>query len=207
MMGKRSLMILFCCLLAWSTWSLFKPEAVYACTCEEPSAIKEELKKKTAIFSGKITSISKPRKQSGVLHQVLTEITIKVNEVWKGDLGSEVIVKTGWSPEMCGYDGFEVDEEFLVYADSGGGQLVTGRCGPTKRLSYAGGDLAELGAGYAPTLHAPLEIAGDAVRVEGVKTAAKEESAGTWINGVIAIAGLAAMLLLMIVWKRYTRRS
>lgn len=208
MMGKRSLMVLMCCLLAWSTWSMFKPEAVYACSCAEPSAIKEELKMKTAIFSGKVTSIAKPRKQSGVLHQELTEITIQVNEVWKGDLGSEVTVRTGWSPKMCGYDGFAVDEEFLVYAHSDGGRLETGRCEPTKRLSSAKEDLAELGAGYAPKPPASLESAGDAARSEGAGTSAEEESAGAWINYVIAIAGAAAaMALLTIVWKRYSRQS
>jgi len=72
----------------------------------------EGLSSAYAVFTGEVTTIepNTATKFGGV------EITLQVKEVWKGDIGAQVQVRTAGSSAACGYN-FVKGETYLVYAD------------------------------------------------------------------------------------------
>lgn len=74
-------------------------------------------------------------------------VTLRVSEVWKGDVGKTLRVTTSAdSGAGCGYP-FEEGKEYLVYA---GEDASVSLCSETKPLSSAGADLEALGTGERP---------------------------------------------------------
>ncbi|MEO2203088.1 hypothetical protein ABGV42_05025 [Paenibacillus pabuli] len=65
-------------------------------------------------------------------------------------MNSQTTVYTAWSSESCGYEGFEVNEEFIVFAYGKLDRLETGLCEGTKNLESAQEELKDLGTGYKP---------------------------------------------------------
>jgi hypothetical protein len=134
--------------------SLF-PQPASACSCAMPGSVEEELKQKTAVFSGKVIDINRSSNvflQSSEPVQVLFE----VNEVWKGSNKSQVIVHTGSDSASCGFE-FELNKEYIVYAYGENGDLGTGLCERTKLLSEASEDKELLGSGNIPTESVDLQ--------------------------------------------------
>jgi hypothetical protein len=93
-----------------------------------------------------------------------------VSDVWKGDVGASVVVRSGDYASRdcgvgnCGYT-FEVGKSYLVFAYQGewgmapagytavvtpSAPVVTDKCSRTKLLSQASADLAALGPGRLP---------------------------------------------------------
>ncbi|MFF3923572.1 hypothetical protein [Paenibacillus lactis] len=137
-------------LLLISIYAVNLPKAS-ACSCAEPPTIAESLELKTAIFAGKVTSISGPppfRLFSSGPDPVT--VTLEVSKVWKGELGKKTTISTAMSSESCGYDRFSVADEYLIFAYRESGNLETGICEGTKLLSSAANELKELGSGYPP---------------------------------------------------------
>jgi len=71
-------------------------------------------------------------------------VSFKVSEIFRGDVGASVIIRTGLGGGDCGY-AFEVGSSYLVYAHQvPTGELTTGICSRTRPLSEALDDLTYL---------------------------------------------------------------
>ncbi|MDF2723960.1 MAG: hypothetical protein K0Q59_3635 [Paenibacillus sp.] len=135
------------------------PAPAYACSCAGPQPVAQELERKSAVFTGTVKQISKPSAGFTRSSADPVKITFEVNQVWKGEISSEATVYTALSGASCGYEGFAVQQTFIVFAHDDQGKLRTTLCDRTKLLSGASEELAALGEGYAP---APFEAGGGA---------------------------------------------
>nr|WP_304219282.1 hypothetical protein [Fredinandcohnia onubensis] len=133
------------------------PRQASACSCAYPESVKDELNRKTAVFSGKVIKMEDENKRSYIQSSAdPIEVLFEVNESWKGVETSQVIVSAARSSASCGYE-FELDKEYIVYAYGENDHLETGLCERTALLSEAGEDLAILGQGKAPTEQVDLQ--------------------------------------------------
>ncbi len=133
-----------------------KPHAAYACSCalaESPEEqVKEQLEHKSAIFAGTVTKITPPAWFRIIRSSAdRIKVTLKVSEVWKGEIGRRTVVSTALDSSSCGVEDFQVGTEFIVSANLNSKSLETNLCSLTKPLASAGNELAVLGEGYAPT--------------------------------------------------------
>lgn len=119
-----------------------------ACSCELPEAGKSTQQQVSkakndskAVFSATVRAITKEPQNYFV------NVTLIVEDVWKGELAKEVTLTTGSGGGDCGYP-FEVGANYLIYAYSSQGEyLSTNICQRTNRLSAAAEDLKVLGKG------------------------------------------------------------
>jgi hypothetical protein len=117
----------------------------FACTCVPPQSASQELKRATAVFSGKVVEIKRHKQPSNLFGTV--EVIFEVKKVWKGVDETRVSVFTSSQSSACGY-GFKEGRTYLVYAHgSAEERLATSICSRTRRLKDAREDLEELGAG------------------------------------------------------------
>nr|WP_309099617.1 hypothetical protein [Fredinandcohnia onubensis] len=127
------------------------PGQASACSCAYPESVKDELNRKTAVFSGKVIKMGDENKNSYIQSSAdPIEVLFEVNESWKGVETSQLLVSAARSSASCGYE-FELDKEYIVYAYGESDNLETGLCERTALLSEAGEDLEILGQGSAPT--------------------------------------------------------
>ena len=111
---------------------LLHADVAQACICEEygiksyGKLIAHEYNQRTAVFSGEVTELSD------------TRVKLRVERLWKGDLGGEVTLPNGGS--SC-YFGFRLGETYLVYAYEREGVLRTDICTLTKRMAEAEKDI------------------------------------------------------------------
>ncbi len=84
-------------------------------------------------------------------------IKIKIEKVWKGDMGEEVYLYTSERKNPDGTSSvnaedfwFHKGERYLVYAFIRDGHLQTNGCGRTRKFAEAEVDLRELGEGELP---------------------------------------------------------
>jgi len=122
----------------------------YACSCVQPGSPSEELNKSTAVFSGKVIEIVDENKNPFFQSSADTlKIRFTVIETWKGNVESEVIVKTARYSDSCGFE-FALNEDYLVYANETNGNFHVSLCSRTASLATASSDLNELGTGEIP---------------------------------------------------------
>lgn len=131
-------------ILFFFVWS--KPEEASACSCAMPPSVDQAFEEAKAVFSGKVVGITKSKKSWNRGKTV----TFQVNEVWKGEEKSKLVIKTGLDDGDCGFP-FVEGEEYLVFATVndfyGENTLSTNICQRTARLAEASEELAELGSG------------------------------------------------------------
>ncbi len=153
-MKTYKLLLLFTALL------LFSVNAHSSYRCIKPGTPTVELKKASAVFSGKVIAqeyqkvINASDKDLGEERLV---IKLKADRWWKGSGDSEVILRTSivklpngitemWAEDFF----FDTNESYLVYASYYKGSLATSKCTRTKKLSEAKDELKELGEGFLP---------------------------------------------------------
>ncbi len=101
----------------------------------------EGLSSSYAVFTGEVTNIepNTATKFGGI------EITLRVNKVWKGEIGAQVQVRTAGSSAACGYS-FMKGESYLVYADRDEADpMRVSLCSRTAPVASARDDLDFLG--------------------------------------------------------------
>ena len=117
----------------------------FACTCAPPQSASQELKRATAVFSGKVVAIKRHKQSSDLFARV--EVVFEVKKVWKGVDEAKVSVFTSSQSSACGYS-FREGRTYLVYAEGDAQQrLMTSICSRTRRLKDAREDLEELDRG------------------------------------------------------------
>lgn len=126
---------------------LCSPTLAAACSCIAPPPPKKALEKAAAVFSAKVTEVTKSPKHFAV--------TFEIASTWKGTEGKTVTVHTALNSAACGYN-FEKGKSYLVYcyktpkgSDAAAG-LWTNICTRTKPMDRAKDDLKELGGGKKP---------------------------------------------------------
>ncbi len=129
---------LLVCLLGVASFAL--TSEANACSCMRLTPA-EGLSSSQAVFTGEVLSVEKNEatKFGGL------EATLRVEDVWKGDVGAEVEVHTAASSAACGYN-FVVGTKYLVYAytDETDPMRVS-LCSRTAPVENAKEDLASLG--------------------------------------------------------------
>ena len=110
------------------------PTLSYPCTCAYPT-FEEQWKKASVVFQGKVLRIQPHT--DGVLR-----VDLEVEKVWKGPALTKISVTTPDNSAACGYT-FEIDAEYLVYAD-GTKSPDVGLCSRTRLKSAADEDLKQL---------------------------------------------------------------
>jgi len=154
MLMKKMLLYLLCGAILISTAIIASPGAVFACSCvASPSVdklVKDELDRKTAIFSGKVIKVTPPPQKETMSSADLVQVDFEVTTVWKGELKQQTVIYTAMDSASCGYEGFNVGGDYIVSAYEDSGKLETGMCELTKPVSAAGSELDVLGEGYAP---------------------------------------------------------
>jgi hypothetical protein len=150
-----------CKLILFTTlFLLFSINTIPATDCRGVGTPSAELKRATAVFSGKVIAFE---------HQYISDekdvdfsgeallVRIKVDSWWKGSNNTnEVVLRTGTvcfsgATKRTGEDfKFLGGESYLVYAYTYQENLMTNGCTRTKTLSKAEEDLKELGEGVQP---------------------------------------------------------
>jgi hypothetical protein len=123
------------------------PSIGFACSCAEIPSVEQELDSSKDVFKGKVIDIKEVRDIRGYISK---SVLFQVNQVWKGQKQSQVVVATGTGSGDCGFN-FVKGQEYIVYANEsdmyGKKQLTTIVCDRTNRLSDAQEDLKKLGQG------------------------------------------------------------
>jgi hypothetical protein len=121
------------------------PEVSSACKCAQPPPPKEAMKGAHAVFAGKVIAIK--------IDGFQKHVRFKVEKIWKGEMGNEVIVTTPVRGASCGY-GFtqQGDGKYLVYCylNKKTKAYMTNICTRTKTLAKAAYDMKALGVSRAP---------------------------------------------------------
>lgn len=137
-------------MFVFGAWLAVGDERAHACSCAETPGIEDQLNRKTAIFTGKVKSVKQPDKGTIWSSADPVKVQFEVKTVWKGEVSSQTTVYTALSSESCGYEGFKVNEEFIVFAYGEPDRLETGLCEGNKTIAAAQEELKALGAGYEP---------------------------------------------------------
>ena len=143
----RSLMFSLVFLL---TYLVFGVSTGFACSCERPESPARELKRATAVFTGRVIRINRDRQTRNKFgyDEGPVEVVLRVKQAWKGvKTRSVTLIIPYATPGMCGYP-FELGSSYIVYARANDqDSLSTSLCSRTSRLKDAREDLDELGAG------------------------------------------------------------
>ena len=138
----KSLSVFLNLLLVFSLLAVSKIPPAFACDSNRPGSPTEELAKSTAVFSGKVLSVSRDG--------YTDKVKFNVDKIWKGVSEKNVVVSTTTEGAMCGF-GFKENEKYIVYA-YGEISLGTGLCSRTHLLTLNDPDISVLGIGKSPTL-------------------------------------------------------
>jgi len=115
------------------------PTHSMACSCGKKPPPMQALAGAAAVFSGRVVASSLG--ENGELYKA----SIRVMDVWKGNVYEHIEVLTYWRCCLCGF-ALEVGRDYLVYAYSEGyGQLWVSICSRTVLLEQAATDLSALG--------------------------------------------------------------
>lgn len=140
-------------LVMMTIFSLFHFSAIpsYACSCVELDSVKEALEDSSAVFSGKVVESVDANKNKSIQSSAdPIKVLFEVEESWKGLNQTHITVYTARSSVSCGYE-FDLNKEYLVYANETNGEFNVSLCSRTILLSLAEKDIQELGEGVKPT--------------------------------------------------------
>lgn len=170
-----------------------KAPVAHACSCAMPPTVEKELERKSAIFKGKVTQITVPETGELISTADLVAITFQVDQVWKGALAEETTIYTARDSVSCGYEGFQENKEYVVFAYESENKLQTGVCELTKPASSAGEELDALGKGYAPTA---VTVKNKVTQLSG-EGASEQEVPEKGNSNVYLIAGACFAVLML----------
>lgn len=144
--GAAGWMLAAILLLAGSLAAFQGAGSAFACSCAQPGSPQEELDRASAVFSGRVLSVTGD--DFGMV------ATFDADRKWKGDGlagGRTVKVSTAASGDACGYP-FEEGPWYLVYTH--GDDNDVSLCSRTALFSEAGDDIRALGEGQIPAAQA-----------------------------------------------------
>lgn len=120
---------------------LLAATSALACSCAFGGAgVCQAYWETPAVFSGRVVEIEDIGGGGSEVAFLTKKVRFAVIDAYRGVSGETIEVRTGRGGGDCGYS-FELNESYLVYAWKNGGNLSTGICSRTKRLSDAAEDL------------------------------------------------------------------
>ncbi len=178
-----------------------RPCTVFACSCMAPGAPDVERDNSTAVFAGRVASITTVNR-GGVAPQL--QVAFDVSQSWKGPAAASIEVLTSESSASCGVT-FTQGGEYVVYTNDSEGYLNASLCSRTRPLADADEDLAALGDASAEL---PAGVTGPVadgqIRTDQPATPSTLPDVGArnpllWLGiGVLVLAvGSAAALFIM----------
>lgn len=127
-----------------------------ACSCAAGLPLIDQITNASAIFSGKVTQFSfedgPPLSLGPGIPAVETRVQrahVEVSQVWKEWAGQPFSVNAAVDSGPCAYT-FQVDTEYLIYAQEYSDHLFVTFCSNTKPLEMAGSEIAALNNLYRP---------------------------------------------------------
>jgi hypothetical protein len=109
-----------------------------------PRSAAEAFERSSAVFSGKVTKISRPFLDAvGITRSGNHRVEFAVRKHWKGAQSKNAVVLTRLSGEACGFP-FREGQEYLVYVAAGAGGIETGICTGTKSITGAELEMKQL---------------------------------------------------------------
>ena len=113
------------------------------CSCKPKLTVTEAFEKRASIFSGRVMKLevvapSLHKRKDGSEYEEYggVKVTFLVHRTYKGAQLEEVVVQTNSTGASCGFV-FNVNEDYLVYADNYQGRLLTtSKCHRTTKLSW-----------------------------------------------------------------------
>ncbi len=140
------------------------PMPAEACTCVDPPPPLVALCRADAVFAGVVVGVRDPNGAPDAEESAEpVSYTIRVQSVWKGDVGDTAVVRTARLASQCGYP-FRGDDAYLIYARRDSAGLTTNLCTRTSLLERASNDLADFAG--ADLSGSPDEIDGRIVGAE-----------------------------------------
>ena len=118
-----------------------RPCTVFACSCMAPGAPDVERDNSTAVFAGRVASITTVNR-GGVAPQL--QVHFDVSQSWKGPAAASIEVLTSESSASCGVT-FTQGGDYVVIHQRLEGYLNASLCSRTRPLADADEDLAVLG--------------------------------------------------------------
>lgn len=122
------------------------PQLASACSCValQPA---EYLQQADAVFTGTVEAIDIRQPPGGSLLDRTYRARVRVERIYKGNVGQSAVVETGEGGGLCGFS-FTVGRTYLVYAKgTANNALTTNLCAGTTDLANASSHLASLGEG------------------------------------------------------------
>ncbi|QGQ98948.1 hypothetical protein EHS13_30755 [Paenibacillus psychroresistens] len=157
MVRKYSILLQLIVLIVCSIIGMLTvPTISYACSCAETGSTQAELQKQTAVFSGKVTAVSKPFKVLNQTDEESVKVAFEVYRVWKGEIGKKVAISTGVYSASCGFT-FEKNQEYLVFANGDISNLEASLCSKTQAFLTAGKDIDGLGTAILSPIDDPVK--------------------------------------------------
>ena len=105
--------------------------AAFACSCIVDT-IENKLNMADVVFTGQVVSVEQ--------YKEYYDVTFEVGKVYKGDFTVNKTVRTHQSSATCGYH-FDLNEDYLVFANNDDDVLNTGLCSGTNLLNYSKMDI------------------------------------------------------------------
>lgn len=103
--------------------------SLFACTCDFPGTVREEMGRSDLVFVGKVVSKTWIESEDGSYFQ----IKIEVKEKFKGDFESKIVsLRTGPPAPACGFY-FKVGKNYAIYTFSHGSEISTNQCTRTTK--------------------------------------------------------------------------
>lgn len=127
-------------------WFLAAPTPIHACSCVMPGIPQDELAKSTAVFVGKVISVTEKRPLLVISSADPTTVEFAVSKVWKGPVGPTSSFSTARIGAGYGFT-FVEGKEYIVYSRDGD---TVSLCSRTKLIAKAQEDLDALGEGNPP---------------------------------------------------------
>jgi len=176
--------------------TLAGPRPAWACSCAPPEQPPNAFAQADAVFAGTVTAINDVGLGSLLVNQIRDwlglglhsglygrQITLAVNDSWKGVTTTRVRLVTGYGSADCGYT-FVVRNQYLVYGYYAQDGLGTNICTRTTDVSSAGADLNYLQTQPKLALM-PLPLA-----------------SSQWLIYLSVPLVIGLLLLAIVVWKR-----
>jgi hypothetical protein len=128
------------------------PSTGYTCSCVPPPPVEDLLGGETAIFSGTVKKITNEKREAPIQSSAdQVAVLVEVDRVWQGVEDSQVTLYTAISSASCGFE-FQVDTEYLIYANENEDGFDVSLCSRTAKLTDAQEDLDILGEGQTPSV-------------------------------------------------------
>jgi len=117
----------------------------FACSCRGFGAACMEIVSShvAAVFLGRVETVSAPFKEEKDPYSQYVEVTLAIQESFKGNVGENAKVRTPYGESACGFT-FKNGQQYLIYANEYQGNLRTSICQRTRPAQFAKRDLKYL---------------------------------------------------------------